>query len=50
MRIKVWAYPGVETPLTPDEPDVLDGGDGKGALYGEELAAIIRRNEFQQHD
>jgi hypothetical protein len=22
------AYPGVETPVTPDGPDVLDGGDG----------------------
>jgi hypothetical protein len=22
------AYPGEEAPLTPDEPDVLDAGDG----------------------
>jgi len=24
---KYGAYPGVETPITPDEPDVLDAGD-----------------------
>jgi hypothetical protein len=24
---KVWGTPGVETPVTPDGPDVLDGGD-----------------------
>jgi hypothetical protein len=25
---KVRAYPGEETPVTPDEPDALDGGGG----------------------
>jgi hypothetical protein len=29
MRDKVWGHTaGVETPLTPDEPDALDAGDG----------------------
>ena len=40
--------------LTTDDPFKLlvklDGYSEKGALYGEELTAIIRRNEFQQHD
>jgi Bax protein len=40
--------------LTTDDPFKLvvklDGYSEKGAVYGEELAAIIRRNEFQQHD
>jgi Bax protein len=40
--------------LTTDDPfklvAKLDDYSEKGALYGEELAAIIRRNEFQQHD
>jgi hypothetical protein len=26
--------PGVETPVTPGEPDVLDGGDGVEVLDG----------------
>jgi hypothetical protein len=25
---KAWGIPRVEAPVTPDEPDVLDGGDG----------------------
>jgi hypothetical protein len=29
---KVWDLPGVETPVTPDGPDVLDGGDGVEGL------------------
>ena len=31
-------YPGVETPITPDEPDVLDAGggvEGLGCLAGD---------------
>ena len=40
--------------LTTDNPFQLvvklDSYSEKGALYGEELAAIIRRNEFQQYD
>ena len=40
--------------LTTDDPfklvTKLDSYSEKGALYGEELAAIIRRNEFQKHD
>jgi hypothetical protein len=30
--------PGVETPVTPDEPEVLDGGDGvEGFVEGDPL-------------
>ena len=40
--------------LTTDDPfqllGKLDGYSEKGAAYGDELAGIIRRNEFQQHD
>jgi Bax protein len=40
--------------LTTDDPfklvTKLDSYSEKGALYGEELTAIIRRNEFQQYD
>jgi Bax protein len=40
--------------LTTDDPfqllGKLDSYSEKGAAYGEELAGIIRRNEFQQHD
>jgi len=40
--------------LTTDDPfelvTKLDSYSEKGALYGEELVAIIRRNEFQQYD
>jgi hypothetical protein len=32
------AYPGVDTPLTPDEPDVLDGGEVVGGLGDEFLS------------
>jgi hypothetical protein len=40
--------------LTTDDPfklvTKLDSYSEKGALYGKELTAIIRRNEFQQYD
>jgi Bax protein len=40
--------------LTSDDPfklvTKLDSYSEKGAVYGEELSAIIRRNEFQQYD
>ena len=29
---KVWGLGGLETPITPDEPDVLDVGDGVEGL------------------
>jgi hypothetical protein len=47
MRIKVWAYPGVETPVTPDEPgagqpDVLDAGDAVEGLGIDRLRRVRR--------
>jgi hypothetical protein len=46
MRIKVWAYPGVETPVTPDEPgagqpDVLDAGDAVEGLGIDRLRRVV---------
>ena len=34
--------PGVKTPLTPDEPDVLDGGDRVEGVVGDGLASGCR--------
>ena len=35
-------YPGVETPITPDEPDVLDAGDGvEGLVTGDGFVECV---------
>jgi hypothetical protein len=40
---KYGAYPGVETPLTPDEPDVLDADDVLQGLGVAGLATVVSR-------
>jgi hypothetical protein len=42
MRKKYGYTPGVQTPVTPDGPDVLDGGDGVEEVAIDGLAAGCR--------
>jgi hypothetical protein len=41
MRIKVWGIGGPETPVIPDEPDVLDGGDVVEGLGGHGWRRVV---------
>jgi hypothetical protein len=42
---KVWGIPGVETPITPDGPDVFDGdvwlGDGLSSVSGGVSTSLV---------
>ena len=40
-----WGLPGAETPVTPDELDVLDGGDAVEGAGGDALMSGGRKSE-----
>jgi hypothetical protein len=49
LGISMDPTPGVETPVTPGEPDVLDGGDGVEVLDGRASAPnVADRKEWIQ--